>query len=123
VSTGGNTRPVTTMVDFRVDDGFGQHPKTVGLSLEAVGLWTLAGAWSMRYLTDGHIPGEVMRGMCRRQRIIQELTQRNLITPTGGGDWQFVDWHQYQRSRTQIEAEREKARKRLADWRARQRNV
>lgn len=48
------------MPDFRVDDGFGNHPKTVGLSLEAIGLWTLAGAWSMRYLTDGHVPAEVM---------------------------------------------------------------
>jgi len=108
--------------DFRVDDSFGQHPKTVGLSLEAIGLWTLAGAWSMHYLTDGRVPGEVMRGLCRRPRVIHELTQRNLVIPIDG-DWQFVDWLQYQRSRAQIEAEREKARKRLADWRAKQRDV
>ena len=110
------------MVDFRVDDGFGQHPKTVGLSLEAVGLWTLAGAWAMRYLTDGHIPTEVLRGMCKRPKVITELVTRNLLLPTDTG-WQFVDWHQYQRSRAQVEAERERSRKRLADYRQRKRDV
>jgi hypothetical protein len=114
---------VVVMVDFRVDDGFGQHPKTVGLTLEAIGLWTLAGAWSMRYLTDGHVPAEVMRGMCgRRTKVITELVTRNLLIPTDDG-WQYVDWAQYQRSRGQVEAEREKSRKRLADWRARKRDV
>jgi hypothetical protein len=112
-----------TLVDFRVDDGFGQHPKTIGMGLDSVGLWTLAGAWSMRFLTDGHIPGEVMRGLSKRPRPIAELTERTLIIPADGGDWQFVDWLQYQRSRAQIEAERERSRKRLADWRAKKRDV
>jgi hypothetical protein len=108
------------MVDFRVNDGLGNHPKIVGISLEAIGLWTLAGAWSMRYLTDGRIPGPIMASMCKRQRVVAELVDRNLLIPIDD-DWQFVDWLQYQRSRAQIEADRERGRKRLADWRARNR--
>jgi hypothetical protein len=46
------------VVDFRVSDGFPDHPKTLGLTLEAIGLWTLAGCWCARYLTDGYIPIE-----------------------------------------------------------------
>ena len=40
---------------FNVDDGFYDHPKVDDLPLEAVGLWTLAGAYCMRQLTDGAI--------------------------------------------------------------------
>ena len=110
------------MVDFRVNDGFGQHPKTVGLSLEAVGLWTLAGAWSMRYLTDGYIPTEAMRSISTRRQPLQDLIDRNLLQPSNGG-YQFVDWIQYQRTRDQIEADRERNRKRLAKWREGKRDV
>ena len=110
------------MVDFRVDDGFGNHPKTLGLSLEAVGLWTLAGAWCMRYLTDGHIPTEAVRAITTRQQPSRDLVARNLWVPIDDG-YQFVDWAQYQRTRGQVEAERERSRKRLADWRQRKRDV
>lgn len=101
------------MVDFRVDDGFQWHPKTAGMSLQAVGLWTLAGTWCARYLTDGYIPGDILQPMVGRNRAaLQELVDRNLLVEYADG-FQFHNWLQYQRSRADVEAERER-------WRVRQ---
>jgi hypothetical protein len=105
-------------VDFRVNDGFSQHPKTIGITLDATGAWLHIGVWCARYLTDGYIPDEVVAGIVgRRTRVIKELADRNLLTPAPGG-WQMVDWAQYQRTRAHVEADREKNRARLAKWRA-----
>ena len=102
------------MVDFRVNDGLPWHPKTVGMTLPAIGLWTIGGAWCARYLTDGYIPTEVLHGFAGRHRaVIQELIDRNLITELAGG-YQYVDWLQYQRSKAELENEREQWRQRQA---------
>jgi hypothetical protein len=49
------------MVWFRVDDGFGMSEKLLKVPrcnrASAVGVWTLAGAWAARELTDGFVPG------------------------------------------------------------------
>jgi len=105
------------MVDFRVSDGFPSHPKTLGLSLEAIGLWMLAGTWCARYLTDGYIPRDAMAMyMNGSSRPVDELVERNLLTPVADG-WLFVDWSQYQRTRQQIEAQRVSNRERGKRWR------
>ena len=101
------------MVDFRVSDGFPSHPKTLGLSLEAIGLWMLAGTWCARYLTDGYIPRDAMAMyMNGSSRPVDELVERNLLAPVADG-WLFVDWSQWQRTKADVESER-------AQWRARQ---
>lgn len=46
---------------FLVDDGFHGHPKIGGIPAgaqreRAAGLWSLAGSWSAKYLTEGRIP-------------------------------------------------------------------
>ena len=110
------------MVDFRVDDKFVDHPKTFGLPLAVVGLWTLGGVWCAKHLTDGYIPDSVLLHLAGRKRaLIDQLHKRALIEPLGDG-WVYVDWSDYQRSRAQVEAERERARKRLAAWREKQRD-
>ena len=43
------------MTWFKVDDGIHSHPKFLDVSLAAVGLWTMCGAWCSGYLTDGQI--------------------------------------------------------------------
>jgi hypothetical protein len=108
------------MVDFRVDDGFGTHPKTLGMTHEAVGVWMLMGCWCARYLTDGYIPDDAVRTITGRSRVVQDLAQRNLITRLADG-WQFVDWTQYQRTREQVEKDRTEARERMRDLRNRRR--
>lgn len=109
------------MVDFRVSDGLPWHPKTVGMTLPALGLWTLCGSWCARYLTDGYIPGDVIRGFAGRHKTaIQELLNRNLLVVMGEG-YQFVDWLDYQRSKEDVENERRDARERMRNLRRRRR--
>ena len=50
------------MTWFYVDDNFSTHPKCIGISMEAVGVWTMAGTWCARHLTDGYIRLVVSRG-------------------------------------------------------------
>jgi hypothetical protein len=98
---------------FYVDDKFWSHPKTIGISLSAVGVWTMAGTWCMAHLTDGYIPSDALRMVCRRKTLKeeQELVIRNLWTEVGDG-YQFVDWLQWQRSREYIESKRAASRDR-----------
>lgn len=111
------------MVDFRVHDGFPHHPKVVGLSLEAIGLWTLAGCWCARYLTDGYIPVEAMRDYTKRRTgPLAELVERHLLREIEGG-YLFVDWLQYQRSRAEMEKSASHNRTRQARFRTKQRDV
>ena len=107
------------MVDFRVSDGLHAHPKIVGLTLESVGLWTLAGSWCAHYRTDGHIPAQVLNGFAGRRagHLIAELTDHALLAAENGG-YVFVDWLDYQRSRAEVEAQREANRQRVARARA-----
>lgn len=112
------------MTWFYVDDNFSTHPKCIGISMEAVGVWTMAGTWCARHLTDGYIPADALPMVCGRKvnRAAQELVNRTLWTPTGDG-WQFVDWLQWQKPRAEIEAKRADARKRQEAWRQRQREA
>lgn len=105
------------MVDFRVDDGFPNHPKTLGMTHEAMGVWMCMGCWCARYLTDGYIPDDAVRLITTKQRIILNLAARQLITRLGDG-WQMVDWLDYQRSKAEVERERTATRDRVARWRA-----
>jgi hypothetical protein len=108
---------------FAVDDKFWSHPKTLGISLSAVGVWTLAGSWCSSHLTDGYIPADALAMVCRRKTTaqVQELVERNLWTPMGDG-WQFVDWSQWQKSKTEVEAKRAATRARQEAYRQRQKS-
>lgn len=109
------------MVDFRVCDTFGDHPKMFGLPLAAVGLWTLGGAWCAKHLTDGYIPDTVLLHLAgKRRALIDQLQQRALIERLGDG-WVYVNWSEYQRSRAEVENEREQWRTRQRTARERQR--
>ncbi len=49
------------MTWLRVDDGFSDHPKVVGLSLCARGLWITGLVYAGRYLTNGFIPSAIIK--------------------------------------------------------------
>jgi hypothetical protein len=108
------------MVDFRVRDTFVNHPKTIGISLHAVGLWTLCGSWSACHRTDGIVPIGFVSTHKGWQRAAAELVDRHLWAETEGG-WVFIDWAQHQRTRAQIEAELAASRERLARYNAKRR--
>lgn len=103
---------------FKVDDGFHGHPKVVELSLEAVGVWTLAGSWCSSYLTDGEINLRSIRRIGGDEPQATELVASGLWLEVSPGVYQFKDWDEYQPLKASVEAEREAARERMAAARA-----
>lgn len=109
------------MAWFNVDDGFWSHPKTLQLSDSAQALWLRAGSWSMKHLTDGFIPEYALPLLKGKPKPINELVTLELWDKTLGG-YRFHDWLQYQRSRDQIENDRERNAERQERLRNRKRN-
>jgi hypothetical protein len=107
---------------FKVDDGFHGHPKVMDLSLPSVGLWTLAGSWCAKYLTDGYVPSKTLPRLGGTVGQAEELHGAGLWEPAEGG-WQFKDWADYQPSKAEVEAERLAARERMKKVRAAKKGV
>lgn len=108
---GATLRGVSEIPWFNVDDGFYDHPKVDDLPLAAVGLWTLAGAYCMRQLTDGGITESRVRKFGGTDDAIAALVDADLWERTDAG-YQFKDWGDWQLTRGQIESKREKDRER-----------
>ena len=93
---------------FKVDDGFYDNPKVVGLSHEAVALWLLGGTWASKQLTDGSVPAKMVARLGCTVDAAQELVDEGLWDRVNGG-FEFHDWEDYQPSRAVVE-ERRKVR-------------
>ncbi|MBN7792515.1 hypothetical protein [Microbacterium esteraromaticum] len=91
---------------FKVDDGFHGHPKVIGLSLSAVGLWTLAGTWSAQYLTEGRVPAGMVRRFGGASEDVSELVDAALWHEVDGG-YEFHDWAEYQPDAASTQAARQ----------------
>lgn len=111
------------MTWFRVDDGFYDHPKVEALGLATVGLWTVAGSWCAKHLTDGRISVSVIRRLGGTVRQAKSLVSAGLWTELDANSYQFKDWNDYQPRRNDVLAEREAAKARMAEVRARRRGV
>lgn len=86
------------MTWFKVDDSFYDHPKVFDAPDCAVALWTRAGTWSARNLTDGFVPAGMPARLCDDpDTAVKELVRRGLWTRTSGG-YRFHDWATYQPS-------------------------
>lgn len=109
------------MTWFKVDDGFWSHPKTFGLSHEAVALWVRSGSYSGNHLTDGVIERHVLPLLQGTPEHASELVDAGLWLETADG-WIFHDWHQYQPSKAKVQAEREKTKERVATYRERKKS-
>ena len=107
---------------FKVDDGFHGHPKVVELSLAAVGLWTLAGSWCAKYLTDGFVPAKTITRLDDDTTKTDELLAADLWLTADVG-YQFKDWHHYQPLKEAVEAERAAAQERMRKARAAKKGV
>lgn len=108
---------------FRVDDDFYDHPKVVELRKsrhfrDCIALWTLAGCWSARHLTDGFLPSSWPKSAGFAPKTCRELIRVGLWSDVPGG-YQFHNWAERQPARSEIEERREKTRLKMADWRAR----
>jgi hypothetical protein len=87
------------MTWFKVDDSFYDHPKVFDAPDCAVSLWTRAGTWSARNLTNGFVPAGMPARLCEDpERAVRELLNRSLWSRSKGG-YQFHDWIQYQPTR------------------------
>lgn len=107
------------MAWFKVDDKFHSHPKVVGVSLRALGLWVKAGAWSADQLTDGFIPSGVLTVMAARPADARALVDAGLWRAVDGG-YQFHDWSEFQPSRSETLDRRARDAQRKAEARAAQ---
>ena len=109
---------------FRIDDQLHSHPKARAAGLAALGMWSVAGAHSMAYKTDGFVPDWFVRSWPSSQKLAERLVSAGLWRAAErGGEhgWVFHDWLDYQSSSSEIEADREKARRRQAALRAKRR--
>lgn len=111
---------------FRVDDSFTDHPKVKsiprGERRAAVGLWTLAGSYAARQLTDGFIFTDDVIDLGCSRKDAAALVRSALWHAHGHGcdrcppvavdQYLYHDWLIYQRSREQVLAERAKSAER-----------
>ena len=115
------------MVWFRVDDGFHDHPKVEALleskhASDAIALWTLAGSWCGKQLTDGEISAsKVARlGIRHHAKAAQELVRVRLWEKTDTG-FRFHQWTERQAARADVDQTRRESADRMRRLRANQR--
>lgn len=91
---------------FKLDTSFYDHPKLIGLTPGAIGLWVKCIAYGNNHLTDGFIPKEIAKQLSSGDgTLVKELVDRGLWNPDGDG-WVFHDWHQWNDSRADVQARR-----------------
>ena len=107
---------------FKIDDTLHSHPKARGCGLPAMGLWSLAGAYSMAYRLDGYVPADYVRTWPGGARLAESLVNGELwhrsdaecdcLPDERKHGWYFHDWADYQMTADEIERDREHARQR-----------
>lgn len=96
---------------FKVDDRLHSHPKCMACSMAARGLWLTAGSWCAGNSHDGIVTRHAVRQLGGTTRQAEELVDAGLWEPYETG-WRFHDWHHYQPTTEQVEADRAAARER-----------
>lgn len=106
---------------FKVDDRLPDHTKTRRAGTAAIGLWTLAGAWSAGNLTDGFVPKVIAKRWDPSLRMAKKLVESGMwFTDESDGEpgYRFHDWGDHQPSRDDVLARRRAAADRVARHRA-----
>lgn len=110
------------MAWFKVDDGLHASRKLLSIPkrtrFAAVGLWTIAGSWSADQLTDGTIPDYMLDVFGAPPSAPQALVDAGLWEREQGS-YVFRNWHEYQPSKQDVDAERAASRERMRELRAR----
>lgn len=105
---------------FYVDDGFADHVKLALLPpdkmLAAVGLWTLAGAWSRKKNQGGVIPLGQVKRLGGSEKLSQALVTAGLWKVVDGG-FAFHDWSEWQETPEEVEKKKEHEKLRKQEWR------
>lgn len=85
---------------FKVDDKLHDHRKARKAGKAAMGVWVLAGSWSMDNLSDGFVPEDVLLRWGTRADAIKLVAAGLWDTAVREGEkgWQFHDWERFQPS-------------------------
>lgn len=111
------------MTWFKVDDSFHSHPKVLAAEPAALGLWVVAGTWSSANLTDGFVPDHVLpRLLPDAVKLAEQLVTCGLWRRARGGH-RFHDWGDYNPSSEDVKREREAARERMRNLRAKRKGT
>lgn len=106
---------------FNVDDGFANSKPVLRIPRRyrcaAIGLWTLAGSWSAKELTDGFVPDHTIEEFASTPAIADVLVKCGLWKKSGDG-WQFENWPKWQKTKAQVLAFREAEAERKRNARA-----
>lgn len=127
---------------FKVDDALTHSRKVLQIPkrrrLAAMGLWTLAGSWCARELTDGLLPKYALEDFPVSQQAVHDLISVGLwhdldalptcahcsadVCPTfarglAEGSLLFHDWARYQPSKAEVVEERKANAARQKAWR------
>lgn len=101
---------------MKIDDSFESHPKVKsipkGKRTKAIGLWTLAGSWCARHLTDGFVPAYMVGELGGTRAESSLLVSASLWHEVADG-FTFHDWTDHQPSRAKVEEERDAAKERM----------
>lgn len=118
------------MTWFKVDDHLHSSKKVNAIPrrdrLAAIGLWTIAGAWSSQELTEGFIPDYMIERLGGTARLAQVLCEARGGSASGlwlntPGGFQFHEWLERNPTREQVQSGREAARERQRRARERSR--
>lgn len=95
---------------FKVDDKLHDHRKARKAGKAAMGVWVLAGSWSMDNDTDGFIPEDVLArwGTPADARRLAGVGLWDADTHNGEDGWRFHDWSRFQPSAAVTAARRAK---------------
>lgn len=105
------------MAWFNADDKMHGHPKVRRAGLEAIGLWLVCGTYCTDFTTDGLVPEWYINSWPKGQKLADHLVKCGFWEPATDGDFQFLSWSEYQRTKAQVLADKKKTADRVKAWR------
>jgi hypothetical protein len=116
------TRPETSLW-LKVHVDMLDHPKFNNIDNDAIVMWLACLSYSKKFLTDGVVEiNKIARfpKVKRWKKCLESLVENNIFSLTSDGrSIEIYGFGEWQQSRDEVEAKREEARIRKAEWRAR----
>lgn len=102
------------MTWFNIDDGFYDHPKVVGLPMNARGLWVTIATYCARHLTDGHFNSKLVTHLGGSPGQLNKLIEAGLVDVIDDQSrpktYTLHNYLKWNRSKNKVEKDREDAR-------------
>lgn len=98
------------MTHVRFDDSTPWHPRIQAMNDAEFRVWFASVCYASRFRTDGHVPDSALPLVAPRQKTRERLIELGAWEPNGAGIY-VHDYLEHQRSKAQIEASIEAAKK------------